>query len=223
MATIHKLLTRDEMRNDPRAIKATQDEGKGVREKNVWSDISVMEKSERITLAKQEGKTIHLAEVMPLASIKHWESPERRKYKGRLVSRGGQVRDTWGGAAQFGEMYLTPTNIQAINLAIYYGIIGSQDHHCRLHTCLSASTFDNGRRNVRPFATGTLARILVWEVSSAHGSTSEGIVWPSVGQCLLGQAPPQCLGQQAWLSQRRRSPFSLQMSPDWFASCCLRR
>jgi hypothetical protein len=82
-----------------------------------------MEKSERIALAKQEGKTIHLAEVMPLASIKHWESPERRKYKGRLVSRGGQVRDTWGGAAQFGEMYLTPTNIQAINLAIYYGIL----------------------------------------------------------------------------------------------------
>ena len=101
MATIHKLLTRDEMRNDPRAIKAIQDEGKGVCEKNVWSDASVMEKSERILLAKQEGKTIYLVEVMPLASIKHWEFPERRKYKGRLVFRGDQIRDTWGGTAQF--------------------------------------------------------------------------------------------------------------------------
>ena len=34
-----------------------------------------------------------------------------------------------------------------------------------MHTCLSACTFDDGRRNVRPFATGTLAQILVWEVS----------------------------------------------------------
>ena len=103
MATLQKVLTRDQMRNDPRAVKAIQDEGKGVCEKNVWSDASVMEKSERIALAKQEGKTILLAEVMPLASIKHWESPERRKYKKRLVFRGDQVRDTWGGAAQFGE------------------------------------------------------------------------------------------------------------------------
>ena len=55
-----------------------------------------MEKSERIALAKQEGKTSHRAGVMPiarLARLKHWESPERRKYKGRLVFRGDQVRD----------------------------------------------------------------------------------------------------------------------------------
>ena len=180
MATIYKLLTRDEMRNDPRAIKAIQDEGKGVREKNVWSDASVMEKSERIPLAKQEGKTIYLAEVMPLASIKYWESPERRKYKGRLVFRGDQVRDTWGGAAQFGEMYLTPTNIQAINLAIYYGILLGY----KITTADCTRAFLQAlliRRNVCPFATGILARILVWEVSSTYGSTLEGIVWPSVG------------------------------------------
>ena len=72
------------MRNDPRAIKAIQDEGKGAREKNVWPDASGMEKSEKIALANQEGKTVYLAKVMLLASIKHWEFPERRKYKGCL-------------------------------------------------------------------------------------------------------------------------------------------
>eukprot|EP00435_Cladocopium_sp_Y103_P071759 s497_g38.t1 len=123
LATIHKLLSRDEMRKDPRAIQAIKDEGKGVRAKEVWIDESVMEKADRIALAKKENKTIHVAEVMPIASIKHWEHPERRKYKGRLVFRGDQVKDTWGGAAQFGELYSTPTNIQAINLAIFFGML----------------------------------------------------------------------------------------------------
>jgi len=39
------------------------------------------------------------------------------------VFRGDQVKDTWGGAAQFGAMYSTPTNTQAINLAVYYGLL----------------------------------------------------------------------------------------------------
>ena len=43
-----------------------------------------------------------------------WETPSKRKYKGRLVFRGDQVRDSWGGSAQFGAMFSTPTNIQAI-------------------------------------------------------------------------------------------------------------
>lgn len=123
LATIHKLLTRDEMHSDPKAIQAIKDEGAGVRAKEVWLDSSVMEKSERLALAKSKGKTIHMAEVMPIASIKFWESPDKRKYKGRLVFRGDQVKDTWGGAAQFGAMYSTPTNTQAINLAVYYGLL----------------------------------------------------------------------------------------------------
>ena len=123
LATIHKLLTRDEMRNDPKAIEAVKEEGRGVRAKDVWLDSTVMEKSERIAQAKKEGKTIHVADVMPIASIKHWESPERRKYKGRLVFRGDNVKDTWGAAAQFGALYSSPTNTQAINLAVFYGLL----------------------------------------------------------------------------------------------------
>ena len=123
LATIHRLLTRDEMRKDPKAIQAIKEEGKGIRAQGVWSDDSVMEKSERIALAKKTGRTIHMAELMTIASIKHWEHPSQRKYKGRVVFRGDQVRDTWGGAAQFGELYAAPTNIQAINLAVWYGMI----------------------------------------------------------------------------------------------------
>lgn len=123
LGTIHKLLSREEMRKDPKALQAIRDEGQGVRQRDVWDDSVVMEKAERLAAARADGKTIHVAEVMPIASIKHWESIPKRKYKGRLVFRGDDVRDTWGGAARFGEMFATPTNIQAINLAIYYGLL----------------------------------------------------------------------------------------------------
>ena len=123
IGTIHKLLTREEMRADPKAIQAIKEEGKGVREQFVWDDDSVMEKSDRLALARRENKVIHVAEVMPIASIKHWESPQKRPYKGRLVFRGDNVRDSWGGAAQFGAWFSIPTNIQAISLALFYGLL----------------------------------------------------------------------------------------------------
>ena len=122
LGAIHKLLSREEMRADPKAVQAVWEEGQGVRAKHVWDDDTVMEKADRIAAARKDGKEIHLAEVMPIASIKHWESPDRRRYKGRLVFRGDQVRDAWGGAAQFGALYSTPTNIQAVNLAVAYGL-----------------------------------------------------------------------------------------------------
>lgn len=123
MATIHKLLSRDEMKRDPKAIETIKIPGAGVREKEVWDDSSVMEKSDRLEQTRRQGRTIHLAEVMAIASIKSWESPDKRCYKGRLVFRGDQIKDSWGGAAQFGEMYSTPTNIQSINVAIMYGMM----------------------------------------------------------------------------------------------------
>ena len=101
MATIHKLLSRDEMERDPNAIESLKIQGAGVREKEVWDDSSVMEKSDRLEQTRRQGRTIH---VMAIASIKIWESPERRRYKDRLIFRGDQIKDSWGGAAQFGEM-----------------------------------------------------------------------------------------------------------------------
>ena len=98
-------------------------EGAGVREKEVWDDSSVIEKSVLLERSRSQNRTIHIAEIMAIASIKNWETPDRRRYKGRLVFRGDQVRDSWGGAAQFGEMYSTPTNIQSINVAIMYGML----------------------------------------------------------------------------------------------------
>lgn len=123
MALIHRQLTREEIRQDPQALKAIWEEGEGVRARGVWDDSTVREKADLIQEARREGKEIHIADIMAIASVKHWESPDKRKHKGRLVFRGDQVKDSWGGAASFGELYSTPTNIQAINIAIFYGLL----------------------------------------------------------------------------------------------------
>ena len=67
-------------------FQAIWEEGQGVRAKDVWDDNSVMEKSERIAQAQKDNKVIHIADVMPIASIKFRETPSKRKNKGRLVS-----------------------------------------------------------------------------------------------------------------------------------------
>jgi hypothetical protein len=123
LATIHKLLTRQEMMADPLALQAVADEAKAMREIGVWADDSVMEKSDRIQQSKQSDEEIHFADLMSIASIKHFEVPWKRKYKGRVVFCGGQVRNQYGGAAKFGQLYSTPTNIQAVNVAILFGLL----------------------------------------------------------------------------------------------------
>ena len=135
-ALIHKLLSRDEMRKDPLAIQAIKDEGLGIRARDVWDDKTVMEKDERLKLARAKGELIHVASVMAIASIKFWESPQKRKYKARVVFRGDAVKDSYGAAARFGELYSTPTNLQSINTAIYYGLM--QGHCLRAADCTKA-------------------------------------------------------------------------------------
>lgn len=122
-AAIHKLLSRNEMMNDEKALKAIREEGIAMRKIGVWDDSTVMEKYEREKLAKESGNTIHLAELMSICSIKFWEIPDKRKHKARIVFRGDRILDQYGSAAKFGQMYSTPTNIQAVHLALYYGLL----------------------------------------------------------------------------------------------------
>ena len=67
LATIHKLLTRQEMMADPLALQAVADEAKAMREIGVWADDSVMEKSDRIQQSKQSDEEIHFADLMSIA------------------------------------------------------------------------------------------------------------------------------------------------------------
>ena len=88
MAGVTKLLSRNEMFQDLQALKAIAEEGEGVRSMETimetWRDDTVVEKGSLLDEARKTGQQIHVAEVMSIASVKHWETPSRRKYKGRL-------------------------------------------------------------------------------------------------------------------------------------------
>ena len=123
LAAIHKLLTRKEMWNEPKALEAVRNEAEGMRQMQVWDDNSVQEYDTLLPTARSQGKELNVANLMSICSIKHWETPHKRRYKGRIILRGDDVRNSWGGAAQFRHLYSTPTNLQAVNLALFWGMV----------------------------------------------------------------------------------------------------
>ena len=125
LAAIHKLLTRKEMLGSQDALQAIAEEAQSMRDRQVWDDSSVMEVKDRIAWAKAHKKDIHLAELMTICSIKHWEIPHRRKHKSRIVFRGDAVRTQTGASAEFGQLYSTPSNLQCINIALFYGLMAN--------------------------------------------------------------------------------------------------
>ena len=114
-----------------------------MRKRGAWDDDDVMEKNDRLEAAKAAGQVMHIAELMSIASIK-WETPAKRRRKGRIVFRGDDVRD----AAVFGQLYSLPTNVQAINIALLYGMLRRLrkslfagifvEPGCRKDVCLSS-------------------------------------------------------------------------------------
>ena len=121
LAGVHKLLSREEAKSIPQAVQAIKDEGEGVRKMNVWDDSTVVEKDELLAQARMQQQEIHVADIMPIASIKNYETPEQRKYKGRLVYRGDNTRDAFGAKALFQNLSSMPTTFQTLNILLWFG------------------------------------------------------------------------------------------------------
>ena len=88
---MQKLLNRKQWDKD--AYQAVRDEANALLEESTWLQDTVIERDELIQKARSEGRRIHLGELMSICSIKHWETPSKRKHKGRIVFRGDCVKD----------------------------------------------------------------------------------------------------------------------------------
>jgi len=122
-AYVHKLLDRREWIHQPEAVQAVKDEGQALVEEGTWDLSSVRNKKDLINDARATGKKINYGDLMPICSIKHWESIERRKHKGRIVFRGDNVKDENNAFAVFQELSASPASIHSANSAMAYGII----------------------------------------------------------------------------------------------------
>ena len=117
-------LTRKEMLSNPKALEAVKAEGAKVRARKVWDHSSVVEREVLCSQADKQGETIRVADAMTIAGVKNSELPESQHvHKGRVVYRGDAVKDQEGLPAMFRELHSLPTNIQAVSLTLFLGLV----------------------------------------------------------------------------------------------------
>jgi len=120
-AAVTKLLDRPEM-NSPEAREAIRREGRALVAEDTWLESTVCEKDELLARARDANERIHLADLLTLCSIKHFElDAEFHKLKARICFRGDATKDEEGAAAVFQELSASPIAIQDANANLAYG------------------------------------------------------------------------------------------------------
>lgn len=123
-ACVTKLLPRQEMFSDPKALDAIRAEGQALGDAETWSLDSVSEKHKPKAWSQRTGNPINHAELMAICSVKFWErDPLHHKYKGRICFRGDNTRDEHGALAVFQKLSASPASIHTANSNIVYGCI----------------------------------------------------------------------------------------------------
>ena len=123
-AMVTKLLSRTEMLNDPRALKAIREEADGLEKAGTWDLESVREHQEVKDEARKSGVSVHFGQLMTIASIKFYELAQHlQKMKGRIVYRGDCAKDEHGSAAVYQELGANPTSVQGLNACLAYGAL----------------------------------------------------------------------------------------------------
>ena len=95
-AMVARILSPKEAANDPKATAALEAEFEAQRKKRVWEEDKVEEWSTVCSRIRGEGKVAHVGWIFGIATIKNEELPDGhkdKKYKGRFVFQGSNVRD----------------------------------------------------------------------------------------------------------------------------------
>ena len=119
-----------EIRSNPKAQKALDVEWDKLIAKNAWLYDTVREWSQIASKAKKEGKKVHIGKVFEICVEKGSELPENdplRKFKGRTVFQGNNVRDENSDVALFAELGSSPATMEAGKVVDAFG---AQPGHC---------------------------------------------------------------------------------------------
>ena len=96
-----------EVNSNPKAQQAILEEGEKLLKQGVWDVNSVREKRDVIRDAMKNKKKVHFTRIFPICSEKGNKLPEGdpdRKFTGRCVVQGNDVRDENSHAAIFQEL-----------------------------------------------------------------------------------------------------------------------
>ena len=120
-AFVTRNLSRKEWTANPKAVEAVKAEAAGLRANKTWEDSSVRLLSDLKREARENNRTVKIADILTLCGEKFSELPEEfRKFKGRVVYRGDKIYDELGNLVQFTDTATNPTAITALNVALWF-------------------------------------------------------------------------------------------------------
>ena len=118
------------MVNNPKAMEAFMKEWKGLWDQEVFDFSTTREYDAVVSEAKKKGEKVHMARVHGLIYEKNYQLKEddpARKFKGRGVLLGDQVKDQNMEAALFQDLGNSPATFDASRWADYYGCLPGND------------------------------------------------------------------------------------------------
>ena len=126
-ACVARPVSKKEVESNPKALRAKQAEWDRLRAVprpdggiGVWNESLVAEWRDVKRKALKEGKKVHIGRIFDILVEKNSELPEddpRRKFKGRAVFGGDNVRDEAGNWAIFQDLGSCPAPCQATLLS----------------------------------------------------------------------------------------------------------
>ena len=117
---------RAEIESNPKAREAMLKEWKGLRDQEVVDFSMVREYDDVVAEAKKNKKEVHMARVHGICVEKNYQLPEGnpgRKFKGRGVLLGNQVKNQHWEAAFFQDLGNSPASFEASRWADFFGCL----------------------------------------------------------------------------------------------------
>ena len=125
-AMVSRPVWRAEIDSNPKAKEAMLKEWKGLRDQEVFDFSMVREYDDVVAEAKRDKKEVHMARVHGICVEKNYQLPESdpgRKFKGRGVLLGNQVKNQHWEAAFFQDLGNSPASFEASRWADFYGCL----------------------------------------------------------------------------------------------------
>ena len=125
-AMVSRPVGRAEIESNPKAKEAMLKEWKGLRDQEVFDFSMVREYDDVVAEAKKNKKEVHMARVHGICVEKKYQLPEGnpgRKFKGRGVLLGNQVKNQHWEAAFFQDLGNSPASFEASRWADFFGCL----------------------------------------------------------------------------------------------------
>ena len=126
ISMVAKVINKKEVEKSPAAKAAMAKERQALRDLKTWDESAVEEWDVVADRSRRAGARVHVGRVFGFVSIKNSELPEghpNRKYKGRAVFQGNQVRDEDNYQALFQDLGSSPASMAAGKLVDFAGLL----------------------------------------------------------------------------------------------------